>query len=386
MESDLPKSLWCIRRSARNLRIICKTMAISLQNSTPLLQQKYIQSEKISCESKPPARFAHTGVVHNGHVYYIGGQMEETRSDEIWDYSAQTNAFQKVPISNYSENNGALFNENNYDCYNFPGINGTVPKFARHQSVIVGDKVYSFGGYDYTYFYNLAVFDINEKTWTYVKVKGDVPLSRSNHASSVVGSKIYIFGGSIGDNADKYTVTNDFYCLDTETLTWSKLDCEGTPSIRVGHAMATIGKEIYLFGGGVWGKDLGWTDQNNDLYVFSTEKKKWSLINLKPEDKPGVCTYPFIFTFHSNLFVFGGASITGITVTNKLYMWDVILRKWTDMTVVGEEISPRSIGTSSVIGDEVILLGGYCGGLLDSAEDFFKLKFNFPRLGCIGMS
>eukprot|EP01089_Gocevia_fonbrunei_P003557 TRINITY_DN1353_c0_g4_i2.p1 TRINITY_DN1353_c0_g4~~TRINITY_DN1353_c0_g4_i2.p1 ORF type:complete len:151 (-),score=30.12 TRINITY_DN1353_c0_g4_i2:93-545(-) len=150
--------------------------------------------------------------------------------------------------------------------------------------------------------------------------------------------------------------------------------------------MATIGKEIYLFGGGVWGKDLGWTDQNNDLYVFSTEKKKWSLINLKPEDKPGVCTYPFIFTFHSNLFVFGGASITGITVTNKLYMWDVILRKWTDMTVVGEEISPRSIGTSSVIGDEVILLGGYCGGLLDSAEDFFKLKFNFPRLGCIGMS
>jgi len=59
-------------------------------------------------------------------------------------------------------------------------------------------------------------------------------------------------------------------------------------------------------------------------------------------------------------------------------MWDVIVRKWTEMTISGEEISSRSIGTANVVGNEVFLLGGYCGGLLPAESDFYKLKINYP--------
>jgi len=350
-----------------------------------LLKQKYIQSEKMICESKPQSRFAHTAAVHNSNIYYIGGQMSEARSDEIWGYNPQQNNFQQVALTNVSNTE---IPPSTFDCYSFPGIDGKLPKFARHQSAILGNKVYSFGGYDYTYFYNLAVFDIVARTWTYPEVKGDIPLPRSNHALTVIGNKLYIFGGSIGDKPDKYTVTNDFYILDIPTLTWSKIPTSPeTPSVRVGHVMTSIGKNLYMFGGGVWGKEMGWTEQSNDLYIYSTEKQKWTMMKLKPEEKPAVCTYPFVFTLNNNLFLFGGAAITGTTVTNKLYMWDVIVQKWTEMTVAGEEISARSIGTASVVGDEVFLLGGYCGGLLAPESDFYKLKITLPfKKECLGIN
>jgi len=270
-----------------------------------MLKQKHIISEKITCESKPAPRFAHTAVVHNDSLYYIGGQMAESRSDDIWNYRPQQNSFNKSLLSNDSDLSEPTSAP--YNCYNFPGIPGKCPKFARHQSAIIGNKVYSFGGYDYTYFYNLSVFDLSTNTWTYPSVLGDIPLARSNHAMTVVDSTIYIFGGSIGDKPEMYTVTNDFYALNTLTMTWSKVQLPSspdTPSIRVGHVMASIGKDIYLFGGGVWGKEAGWSEQSNDLFIFSTEKQKWSLVKLKPEERPPICTYPFVFTYNNSLFLF----------------------------------------------------------------------------------
>jgi len=353
-------------------------------------QKSLIQSEKLICASKPQSRFAHTSAVYQNHIYYVGGQMVEGRSNEVWDYDVKANSFSKIEIANHDPSRTVNQMNIDDDCINFEGVDGKIPSFARHQSVIYGDKVYTFGGYDYTYFYNLAVFDITNRTWTYPKVKGDIPVPRSNHSSAIVGNKFYVFGGSVGDNVDKYTVTNDFYCLDIPTLTWKKINtdhCPETPSQRVGHVMAAIGKHIYLFGGGVWGKVTGWTHQYNDLYIYSTEENNWSLVACKPEEKPAVCTYPYVFTIKNNLCIFGGASITGSTVTNKLYLWDTVVRKWTELEVGGEAISARSIGSANLVDDEIVIWGGYCGGLLPQDNDFFRFKLNFPcNLNCVGMS
>jgi len=352
--------------------------------------QSLIKSEKIPCATKPQTRYAHTSAVSGNHIYYIGGQFTDSRSNEIWDYNFKSTSFAKVTVSNHDPSKTIQQTQVDSNCSNFEGIDGKIPNLARHQSVAWKNKVYTFGGYDYTYFYNLAVFDVITKTWTYPKVNGDIPVPRSNHASALVGNKFYIFGGSIGDNVDKYYVTNDFYCLDLPTLTWKKIDtshCDQTPTKRVGHVMKGIGKHIYLFGGGIWGRQTGWTDQYNDLYVYSIDENTWTLIQCKEEEKPQVSTYPYAFTIKNNLFIFGGTSKAGSNVTNKLYVWDTFVRKWKELEVGGEAISPRSIGCAEVIDNEVIIWGGYCGGLLPTDNDFFRMKLNFPcKLKCIGMS
>jgi len=396
-ENSIWKTLYCrhFNVTEENLLeygLVIKDWQPRFKTQFSIYKTQFIQSEKVSnCSSKPKPRFAHSGSSHSDSVYYIGGQMNEGRSDEIWAYDSKNSGFNKVDIANYDANRAVVQTDISDDCRNFEGVAGKVPSFARHQSVTIGDKIYTFGGYDYTYFYNLSVFDITAKTWSYPKVDGDVPIPRSNHASAVVGTKFYVFGGSIGDNVDKYTVTNDFFCFDTITKIWKKIpvgDSDNEPSCRVGHVMTAVDKHIYLFGGGVWGKETGWTQQYNDLFIYSTVSGKWSRPSMKPEEKPSVCTYPFVFNAKQNIFVFGGASITGATVTNKLYMWDILSAKWTEITINGDEISPRSIGTANVIGNEVILLGGYCGGLLQEDNDFFKLRFNFPNvaLKCLGSS
>jgi len=315
--------------------------------------------------------------------------MADKRSDEIMSFTTSNSTFDRVAVSNYDADAVAkqmpTKEQVSADCRDFKGVNGKVPNFARHQAVEVNGKIYVFGGYDYTFFYNLAVFDPVLRTWIYPEVFGDVPAPRSNHSSCVVGDKFYIFGGSVGDNVDKYSVTNDFYCFDTISMSWINLSSKASeeegskidinePSGRVGHVMTSIGDFIYMFGGGVWGKISGWTQQYNDLFIYDTKKNKWEMVNLKNEEKPGVCTYPYVFTLGYNVVIFGGASMTGSTVTNKMYGWDVLSRKWREMELEGEEISARSIGTANVVGNEVVVWGGYCGGLLAADNDLFKLK------------
>jgi hypothetical protein len=327
--------------------------------------------------SKPNPRFAQTGVTVGEKIYYIGGQMTEGRSDDIFSYDSKNSTFEKIKIMNYDPDRKLDADKMDIsdDCKNFMGVDGKVPSFARHQSVLINGKIYVFGGYDYTYFYNLAVFDPERRTWTYPVVKGDLPAPRSNHSSAVVGHKFYIFGGSVGDNVDRYTVTNDFYCFDTKTMTWTKIVTMEEPSKRVGHVMTSIGSYIYLFGGGVWGKLTGWTHQYNDMYIFDTKACKWEMVTVKAEEKPQVCTYPYIFNVGHNVLLFGGAALMGSTVTNKLYSFDVLRKKWTELPFEGE-ISSRSIGSANLIGNEVYLWGGYCGGILPEDNDFFKFRIN----------
>lgn len=68
---------------------------------------------------------AHTSVSYNNSIVFINGQLTQTkRYSEIFFYDTEKNSFSK------------------------PSVKGTVPSFARHTSVIIGDKIYTFGGFD----------------------------------------------------------------------------------------------------------------------------------------------------------------------------------------------------------------------------------------------
>lgn len=302
-------------------------------------------------EESVQARCAHTGCVVGDRVYFIGGQdSRDRRLGEIHCYDPRHNKWEALEVPQ-------------------------VPNFARHQAVAVDDRIFCFGGYDLERFYELAMFVPATGSWTYPEVTGDRPPPRSNHASAVIGTRFYIFGGSVGDNVNRYETVNDFYCCDVATFRWTKLEAKNAPSNRVGHKMIAVCGKIYLFGGGVWSSQHGWTEQYNETWLYSPEENEWT--EVKVAVRPPVCTYTYIFSFGTHIAVYGGASITGHSVQKELWLFDTIAQTWDKMEVAGEEEpSSRSMGSSDRVGNSVFFWGGYSGGVLPFANDFYRLDIS----------
>jgi len=243
-----------------------------------------------------------------------------------------------------------------------------VPNFSRHTSCLVGSKVYVFGGFDgHGTNFDLATFDPYSRIWTNVpktSQKGAPPPSRTNHAAASVGKNMYIFGGNNNNEAGQYQVLDDLNMLDTHTMTWSRPKTTGTaPCARSGHTLTAIGKKLYLFGGGVWNEREGWVHKFNDLYILDTETLHWT----KPacNGQIDTSTFPISFAVGRFLFIFGGGSKPLHSVTNDLYILDTAILTWSQPASEGTKPNPRDMGTASTVGDSVYFLGGYAGGAVD---------------------
>jgi len=368
------KDMGAISRTSRDLkrfssenrlwRKLCKrnswVVPRSVQMASDFFDFKKFYSEKASLENPnaliwaptsrvgaaPTSRFKHTSTVVGKHLIIIGGQETDVkRFNDIIYYDTETNVFSQ------------------------PTIRGDkVPNFSRHTACLVGSKIYVYGGFDgFGTNFDLNIFDPYARTWTNVPntvVRGQVPSSRTNHAAVGVGNKMYMFGGNNNNAAGMYQVLDDLCVLNTDTLTWSKPQTTGDqPTARSGHTLTAIGKNLYLFGGGVWNEEEGWVHKYNDLYVLNTETMVWT--------KP-VCTgtidtstFPISYSIGRFLFVFGGGSKPNHCVTNDLYVLDTTTFSWSRPSTTGTAPSARDMGTASYNGRKVFFVGGYAGGAVD---------------------
>jgi N-acetylneuraminic acid mutarotase len=298
----------------------------------------------------PTKRFKHTSTAFGKYVIFIGGQETDTkRFNEIIYFDSESGSFTR------------------------PTIKGdTVPNFSRHTSCLVNGRIFVFGGFDgFGTNFELSVFNPVTYTWTNInksQVRGQAPPSRTNHAAAAVGSKMYIFGGNNNNEATgQYQVLDDFYSLDTDTLTWTNLTQNTLgerPTHRSGHTLTAIGHKVYLFGGGVWNETNGWVHKYNEVYIYDTRTNSWS----KPACTGPIDTATFSISFAVGrfLFVFGGGSKPKHCVTNDLYVLDTQSFEWTAPSF-DESVKPqpRDMGTACVIGSTVFLMGGYAGGAVD---------------------
>ncbi|KAL9667793.1 hypothetical protein QQ045_002161 [Rhodiola kirilowii] len=77
-------------------------------------------------------------------------------------------------------------------------------------------------------------------TWSSPYVKGQIPVPRDSHSSVSVGTRIFIYGGDCGNRYN-----GDVDVLDTCSMTWSRMDVQGSssPEVRAGHAMVNVGSK-----------------------------------------------------------------------------------------------------------------------------------------------
>ncbi|XP_062828169.1 uncharacterized protein LOC103277646 isoform X2 [Anolis carolinensis] len=182
---------------------------------------------------------------------------------------------------------------------------GIAPLTLKHSSAVVGENIYMYGGTQCGKAVDdLYVFNTVSQSWTPVKTSGSAPGARSGHAFASIGEIIYMFGGC--SNEDDYCT--DVFALDTASLSWQKCEVKGEKPVGRSYHTFTAhhDKDIYLFGGTSESKE-GRKIQRNDIMKLSLARMKWKMplyVGIPP-----ACRQNHVaFILHSHLYIFGGVN------------------------------------------------------------------------------
>lgn len=143
---------------------------------------------------------------------------------------------------------------------------------------------------------------------------GTIPVARWGHASATVGTSLWIFGG-VGQS-----ILEDLHCLDVELMVWRSLTpsaarSKDRPERMHAAAACAVGNTLWLFGGQQGRKHL------RTLYSLNTEMLDWKLVTpggAQPAAREG---HSFTAVTSSGVaYLFGGQG-------KKLYNGMFVLRR-----------------------------------------------------------
>ncbi|XP_072391369.1 kelch domain-containing protein 3-like [Diabrotica undecimpunctata] len=162
---------------------------------------------------EPSARDFHTSVVINDRMYLFGGRgtlvdhfvggRQMMYCNELWYLDLNTFTWHHCEVT------------------------GTVPVGRRsHSAFVYDEKMYIFGGYNSDrdrHYNNIFEFDPKTNVWKKLSVTGKKPCRRRRQACVLVGDRVYMFGGtsphpSVSANSrnidDKLRDHSDMHVLD----------------------------------------------------------------------------------------------------------------------------------------------------------------------------
>jgi N-acetylneuraminic acid mutarotase len=236
-------------------------------------------------------------------------------------------------------------------------------------SVVVGTKMYMFGGYGGNgRLGDFFVYDFEERRWSRVDCKGDVmPGVRENNGMVVHGDCLYLFGGYNGS-----TWLNDFHRFDLEQSRWSVVDVANDsadpPAPRFGYVSSVWSDTFIVFGG------YDGTTWLNDTHAFSFVDRRWSLVQAKGA-APSIRSCPSWTQRAKSIYIFGGYD--GVQRMNDFYEFNVETFTWTEILSTGDVPSQRYFHASVVYDDTMYTFGGYNGS--SRLNDMHRFDFGTSR-------
>lgn len=190
--------------------------------------------------SKPRGRYGHLiGVVllsaTSSRLYLFGGQLENDVFNDLYYFELTSFKLPKArwelvdPLNNFKP-----------------------PPLTNHSMSVHKNKIYVFGGvYNNEKVSNdVWCFDTLINKWTQLQTTGDVPLPVNEHSAVIVGDRLYVYGGNDFSGA----IYDTLHSLDLHTLKWLKLSTELSvdgPGARCGHSITYIPKlnQLVIMGG-----------------------------------------------------------------------------------------------------------------------------------------
>ncbi|KAK2964669.1 hypothetical protein BLNAU_586 [Blattamonas nauphoetae] len=278
-------------------------------------------------------RYGHTGSIIGSHCYIFGGKDFSVRINELIDYNMETHSCSLVKPS------------------------GVVPKKRNnHVSVVYGDSIIIYGGFDKEEGEEGAVgevlddmkqFNLHTKKWVEIKTSDyqsidDEPGKIYLHCGCVLDDNyFYVFGGCHEEVtfSNKDTVsTNDLYRFNLQTCIWKRLGPKKNSTSELG------------------------TPSPADL---TTGGRNW------PEPRQDAR----LFAYRGTLILYGGSR--GSIIYTDVWQYIPSLNSWICLQTQGTGPSQRNLPSVALLDDTLYVHGG-----LRTKKHFSEL-YALPLQSCI---
>ncbi|CAF4532403.1 unnamed protein product [Rotaria sp. Silwood2] len=203
-----------------------------------------------------------------------------------------------------------------------------------HSACLINDKMYVFGGFEehtQQFSNDLFYFDFNKSSWhcRHSKIGDIIPQQRDFHSATSLDGQMYVFGGRfdhIGHQQTRENIYDDrLYVFNCENKSWSLVIAKGEiPSGRRSHSAFVHDGKLYIFGGynNVVGKHF------NDLYEFNPLTLLWHCIKVHGIENPVPRRRQCCLIIDNRMYMFGGTSpisaSTNINYTDEIQNTDPV--------------------------------------------------------------
>lgn len=251
-----------------------------------------------------------------------------------------------------------------------------------HSAVVFANSMFVFGGYTGDIYSNsnlrnkndLFEYRFNTGQWIEWQVTGSMPVARSAHGAVVYKNCMWIFAGYDGNAR-----LNDMWniCLSDPTPRWAEVQQVGKrPPTCCNFPVAVAKDSMFVFSGQSGAKIT------NDLFQFHFIDRKWTRITtehlLKGTPPPPSRRYGHTMVAHdTHLYVFGGAADNYLP--NDLFWYDLETETWDVVQTVGEIPSGRLFHHADVIDNHMYIFGGTVDNNVRSGELYFFTFSNYQR-------
>lgn len=219
-----------------------------------------------------------------------------------------------------------------------------------HTAVLIGSKIFVYGGYLLTTTDALYSLDYTKKKWTRVDSRNK-PVSRCGHGAVLVDDRMLIMGGwsdGIGFLEDS------LYSFDICLQEWFHIDTSPThlnPRYLMDAHYVEGTHEVLVFGG----KTNSYTF--SDLTTLDPISNLWRAV--KGRGKPPRARAQYSSCIAQNtLYVFGGEG-GDLLRFQDLFIFDCKSRQWNSVEVKGKIPKPLFAASLTKVEDKLIMFGGY---------------------------
>jgi hypothetical protein len=195
------------------------------------------------------------------------------------------------------------------------------------------------------------------------------PSKRWGHSVILYNRSMIIFGGRHLQRS-----LSNIYSLDFTSLTWTKIEPNGTPPpARDSHsAVFYKNSDMIIFGGN------GSTGKLNDLWNFNFNDKKWNKISVEGVVPCARDGHLSSLIYNKYMIIYAGLDDKD-EVINNIFLFDINNKKWIECEIEG--IFPQNIDGQSccLVGDKLYLFGGQSPGDDEYSNDLYTLEFDIDE-------
>lgn len=196
--------------------------------------------------------------------------------------------------------------------------------------------------------------------WVELPQHGDVPPPRSSHSITAIGGNVsnqtLILWG--GEHSPRVPVSPDTFIYGVETGVWRRIEGAQAPPPRVAHAAAAIetSPHFYIHGGRT---QVAEASTLSDLYRFDLGRGSWEEIApASSATRPCGRNYHAAASMGKNLYIFGGCGNSGRLAD--LWRFDSGAGTWEELPY-NSAIKGRGGAGLVAAGNSVYVIGGFTG-------------------------